>query len=227
MERVTMIEAALPVACAFLLFLAPKSLVMAQSGDRRLGPGFEGSVGAGYMHAMGGIASVWTDGAEAELSGAYDVQPGFALESTAICGLTGMADSAKLPVVAADGNGNLGTYSPWGGLYFAVLLGPRLSWSFPSSPGRSVRLSFASGALRQGEKETGIDAADYISRWTFGWGMFAAAGLHFCDDNSGDSWGIQLRYLYSPAVVNDFASSNPNSSTDQRLMLVFDVRGDL
>lgn len=221
-------KAAVLVVCTLAMFLVPKSVISAQTRDESFRPGFEGSVGAGYIHAMGGITSVWTEGGEVELSGAYDFLPYLGIESTGIVGFTGMADAMKTSVQVEDSYGNISTETPTGGLYLAILLGPRFTWSVPSSPGKSILLSLGGGAFRQGEKETGITAVDYSPRWTFGWGAYAAAGVHFRRNGSSDSWGIQLRYLYSPANVNDFNSPNPPEYTDdQRLMLVIDFRGKL
>ncbi len=210
--------------CTLVIFLLSHAVISAQARDEWSKPGFEGSLGAGYIHAMGGITTVWTDGGEVELSAAYNIISHLGLETTAICGLTGMTDAMKMPVLVQDSYGNTSTETPWGGLYLAILLGPRITSSF----GDSVVLNLGGGVFRQGEMELGIDAVDYSARWTFGWSAYASAGVHFPFNHSRDSWGIQIRYLYSPANVNDFNSPNPPASTDdQRLMIVFDIRGRL
>lgn len=218
-------KAASLIVCALIMLLGANSLIRAEARDESVGTGLWGSAGVGYIHPMGGITSIWTDGGALELSGIYRFFPHFGLESTGICGFTGMTDAMKIPVLVEDSYGNLSTETPTGGLYLAILLGPSATWSIPSSTGNSVLLSLGAGAFRQGEMETGIGAEGYEPRWTFGWGAYAAAGVHFQKHFSDISWGFQLRYLYSAADVNDFNSPNPPSSTDdQRLMIVLDIR---
>jgi len=214
------------VVWALILLFGSTSLMRAQVRDESRSTGFWGSAGAGYIHAMGGITTVWTDGGEVELSGIYHFKRHFGVEGTGICGFTGMTDAMKLPVLVEDSYGNVSTETPTGGLYLAFLLGPSAIWSIRSSPGRALLFNLGCGGFRQGEMETGIDAEGYEARWTFGWGVYASAGVHFQKDFSDLSWGIQLRYLYSMANVDDFNSPNPPATTDdQRLMIVVDIRG--
>jgi len=61
--------------CMLIAFLLPRAAVAQQTVPESFRPYFEGSVGLGYIHATGGIAQVWTDGGEAELSFLYQFSP--------------------------------------------------------------------------------------------------------------------------------------------------------
>jgi hypothetical protein len=125
-------------------------------------PDFDYALSLGYVHAMGGIESFWTDGGECELSVGYRFSPFLGIEADGLFGFTGIQSSMANTVPMVDSYGNESLETSSGGVCMGLLLGPRFSVRIMKA---SV-VSFSAGGLYFATQETGIDAEDCYSRWT-------------------------------------------------------------
>ena len=208
--------------CAFIVLLIPRPAAAEQVVAEPFSPYFGFSYGLGFIQTAGGIATVWTDGVEGEFSVFYQFLSILGIEVTGMAGFTGITDLMSSTVSVVDSYGNISTESNTGGAYLGILFGPQFSLPISTSRDSAVVLTFGGGSFDYGEMDTGIDAVGYYNRWTFGWGGYASVGVRFKNLDSEVSWGIQLRYLYSYANVNDFHYDR-DYTDDQRIILSVNV----
>lgn len=154
----------------------------------------------------------------------------------ALIGFTGITVFITNTVPVVDTYRNSSTQKDNGGLYLGLLAGQEDFHAFPTAPDSAVLVTLSAGGSHTWQRESGIDAKDYFPRWTLGWGGYGSLRVDFLSTAHGGFWGIQVRYLYTRSLVNDFyydphfgASSYdqipPTCTDDQRVMVVFEIGG--
>ncbi len=182
--------------------------------------GFDFAGGMGYVHTMGGVAGLWTDGAEGEFSIAYRTSSNLGFEAGGLIGLTGITNALESNTVALEESNEFdSTASGSVAAYFAFFLGPRFSIPLGSSASRCV-LSISAGGLYQGQVGT-VTSDDSIM--TSGFGGYASLSARFFPGPGSFFWGVRLRYFYSYSNETDFWEFENSYIDDQRLIASVEI----
>jgi hypothetical protein len=192
--------------------------------------GLCGSFGMGYIHSIGEIRDLWTDGFDIDILIGYLFLPNFGFECGFNYGLTGISEEKKKTVGVVDSYGNTSTRTTNGGQYCSFPVG--LKYTCPIFSSSKLFLTIGGGGDYYFEDEWGMDnVTDYTNRGSSGFGYYARISFSWLTDigfGENFGWALQIKYINNHANVSDFYNNagtlvNKSHASDERLIIVLEM----